>query len=177
MFLVDADEFFYCPQASASISTQRLYQQRIHNEFIAKGIEEMRYVRIPYSGLAPKGMMILNSQNRSTIEFTNHTGHCLISAFDNNGDLYDFFSCWSKGSSYDNFAKSADMASICPFHYNHWSCDGMKGGGRDFTKIRLLLCFFVWFSSLSLSLLDSLWCLFILFLPSLVSIGVGVKSH
>lgn len=25
---------------------------------------------------------------------------------------------------------------MCPFHYNHWSCDGMKGGGRDFTKYR-----------------------------------------
>lgn len=25
---------------------------------------------------------------------------------------------------------------MCPFHYNHWSCDGMKGGGRDFTKRR-----------------------------------------
>jgi hypothetical protein len=140
---LDADEFFFCPQASSSISSQRSYQQRLHNEFIAKGIEEMRYVRIPYSGLAPKGM-ILNSQNRSTIDFTNHTGYCLISALDNNGSLSDFFSCWSKGSSYDNFAKSADLASICPFHYNHWSCDGMKGGGRDFTKIRFffLLSFF-----------------------------------
>jgi hypothetical protein len=49
--LTDADELFFCPQASESIEAQREYQQRIHTEFIAKGIEEMRYVRLPYSGL------------------------------------------------------------------------------------------------------------------------------
>jgi hypothetical protein len=47
----DADELFFCPQAAENVTTQREYQQRIHSEFIAKGIEEMRYVRIPYSGL------------------------------------------------------------------------------------------------------------------------------
>lgn len=48
---LDADEFFFCPQASENIAQQRSYQQKIHHEFIARGIEEMRYVRIPYSGL------------------------------------------------------------------------------------------------------------------------------
>jgi len=48
---IDADEFFYCPSAGQNLTMQKEYQQRIHSEFIAKGIEEMRYVRIPYSGL------------------------------------------------------------------------------------------------------------------------------
>lgn len=51
MLYVDADELFYCPQASESVEKQREYQQQLHDEFIDKGIEEMRYVRIPYSGL------------------------------------------------------------------------------------------------------------------------------
>lgn len=64
------------------------------------------------------------------------------------------FSCWSNASTYDDFPKSSDFAGmryeksnlfydgwlscnvsdnvgVCPFHYNHWSCDGMRGGGRD----------------------------------------------
>jgi len=41
------------------------------------------------------------------------------------------FACWSSASSFDNFPKSADFASVCPFHYNHWSCEGGKNGGRD----------------------------------------------
>jgi hypothetical protein len=34
-------------------------------------------------------------------------------------------------------------AAVCPFHYNHWSCDGMKGGGRDWTKNRYVQFFAV----------------------------------
>ncbi|RYY72749.1 hypothetical protein EON63_20440 [archaeon] len=48
--ILDADEFFFCPQANDNIQTQRLYQQRIHDDFVARGTEEMRYVRLPYSG-------------------------------------------------------------------------------------------------------------------------------
>jgi hypothetical protein len=42
VFYVDADEFFYCPQASGSITDQMKYQQRLMNEFTALGVEEMR---------------------------------------------------------------------------------------------------------------------------------------
>ncbi len=51
LWYVDADELLFCPQAEGSIESQRKYQQTIHSEFRAKGIEEMRYVRIPYSGM------------------------------------------------------------------------------------------------------------------------------
>jgi hypothetical protein len=48
---IDADELFYCPEASKSIETQRYYHQQLMDEFQAKGIEEMRFVRLPYSGM------------------------------------------------------------------------------------------------------------------------------
>ena len=41
------------------------------------------------------------------------------------------FKCWSNTSTYDDFGKSADMASVCPYHYNHWSCTGLRGGGGN----------------------------------------------
>ena len=51
LMYVDADELFFCPQAGQSIHEQRVYHRKVHDEFIDRGIEEMRYVRIPYSGL------------------------------------------------------------------------------------------------------------------------------
>ena len=50
-FYKDADELFFCPQSSESADAQRDYQQKIMAEFKVKGIEEMRFVRIPYSGM------------------------------------------------------------------------------------------------------------------------------
>jgi hypothetical protein len=134
LLFVDADELLYCPQAGGSISAQRDYHRQIHNEFQGRGIEEMRYVRLPYSGMAPPGFMN-NQTMRSKTDFTNHTGHCMIDAFEQRC-VSCLARCWSSATSFDNFPKSADLASMCPFHYNHWSCDGMKGGGRDFTKYR-----------------------------------------
>lgn len=51
ILFLDADELFYCPQAAESIAAQRQFHRDLHHEFIARGIEEMRYVRIPYSGM------------------------------------------------------------------------------------------------------------------------------
>lgn len=34
-------------------------------------------------------------------------------------NLYELMACWSKGSSYDNFAKSADMAGWEYFNASH----------------------------------------------------------
>lgn len=44
------------------------------------------------------------------------------------------FKCWSNASTYDDFGKSADMGSVCPYHYNHWSCSGMRGGGGSWGR-------------------------------------------
>lgn len=33
-----------------------------------------------------------------------------------------------------------NQGGVCPFHYNHWSCDGMSGGGRDHEKAARCRC-------------------------------------
>jgi len=132
IFFVDADEFFFCPQASKSFEQQREYQHHLMGTFSSQGVEEMRFVRIPYSGMAPPGFNNTR-ENRAKTDFTNHSEHCMLDAFARR-DETAMFKCWSSASSYDNFPKSADFASVCPFHYNHWSCDGMKNGGRDLSR-------------------------------------------
>jgi len=47
----DADELFYCPQAGDTAAQQKAYQHRTMSQFHSRGVEEMRFVRIPYSGL------------------------------------------------------------------------------------------------------------------------------
>jgi hypothetical protein len=89
----------------------------------------MRYIRIPYAGLAPSDFNN-TALSRATIDLTNSTNLCMKRAYETR-NVVDMFSCWSNASSYDDFSKSSDFAGICPFHYNHWSCDGMRGGGRD----------------------------------------------
>lgn len=186
---VDADEFFYCPPAGQSITSQRTYQQRLMSEFASLGVEEMRLVRVPYSGIAPPELWVNHSltaaataaavgeevshlsQNnnnnnkkhkkggevdpaaaaaaaavRAETDFTNNTLYCMLHAYEQSVyhlhhnapsssdgvlDLLPFFQCWSSATSFDNFPKSSDFAGKCPFHYNHWSCDGMRSGGRD----------------------------------------------
>jgi hypothetical protein len=133
VFFVDADEFFLCPQGGLySMAQQRDFQQHLMGMFSSQGVEEMRFVRIPYSGLAPPGF-VNTVENRAKVDFTNHSEHCMLAAFEKR-DEAAMFKCWSSASAYDNFPKSADFASVCPFHYNHWSCDGMKNGGRDLSK-------------------------------------------
>eukprot|EP00981_Chlorochromonas_danica_P013524 scaffold6421_cov251-Ochromonas_danica.AAC.18 len=108
MLFVDADELLYCPQAGSSLDKQRSFQRDVHDEFIARGIEEMRYVRIPYSGMAPEGF---NATLRATSDFTNHTGECMLKAYAERS-LLAMVRCWSTATSYDNFPKSADLASV-----------------------------------------------------------------
>ena len=50
MFL-DPDELLFCPQASKSIEAQSLYQHKLMSTFTSLGVEEMRFVRLPYAGL------------------------------------------------------------------------------------------------------------------------------
>jgi hypothetical protein len=47
----DADELFFCPQAFEGVDRQKHLQHRLMNQFRSRGVEEMRFVRIPYSGL------------------------------------------------------------------------------------------------------------------------------
>ena len=136
---LDTDELFFCPQAGQNIKLQRKYQQKMFTNFITQGIEEMRMIRLPYSGLAP---LDFKNNNRTEIEnndFTKRTTDCMQIAY-NHRNITSMLGCWSDASSYDDFAKSADMGGVCPFHYNHWSCDGMRGGGRDATYMPRCRC-------------------------------------
>jgi hypothetical protein len=105
---------------------QRQYQQKLISRFSSLGIEEMRFVRIPYSGLAPSEFNN-TLHNRSNTDFTDQTMNCMTKGYESR-NIAKMLSCWSSASSFDNFPKSADFASVCPFHYNHWSCDGGKAG-------------------------------------------------
>ncbi len=136
---IDVDEFFYCPQAKGSIHSQRNYQHRIMSTFSLQGIEEMRFVRLPFSGMAPAGF-VNTVENRSRTDFTYNTVECMHHAHVEAAKgspvtIVDYLKCWSSASAYDNFPKSGDFAGKCPFHYNHWSCDGMRNGGRDWGSI------------------------------------------
>ena len=130
---IDTDEFFYCPQSAVDTSAQREYQQALMNRFYYLGVEEMRFVRLPYGGYATQS--VLESPNRTDADLANHTNTCMSQSYESR-NILNMFQCWSSASAYDDFPKSADFASKCPFHYNHWSCDGMRGGGRDHTLNR-----------------------------------------
>jgi hypothetical protein len=120
---------------------QRLYQQRVMSEFASVGVEEMRFVRLPYNGRAPAGFND-TVQARSDTDFTNNTQHCMAAGYAKRSML-DMFACWSSASAFDNFPKSADFAGVCPFHYNHWSCEGGKNGGRDHASRAIPRCRYV----------------------------------
>lgn len=130
---IDTDEFFYCPQSAVDSQSQRDYQQALMNRFYHLGVEEMRFVRLPYGGHASQS--VLDRPNRTDADLANHTNTCMSQSYETR-DVLKMFQCWSSASAYDDFPKSADFASKCPFHYNHWSCDGMRGGGRDHTLNR-----------------------------------------
>jgi hypothetical protein len=42
-----------------------------------------------------------------------------------------FHRCFSNVTTAQAWPKSVEMGNRCPFHYNHWSCDGGKLGGRQ----------------------------------------------
>lgn len=135
MLFADADEFFFCPQPSAasSVSAQRGYQTSLLDRFMAQGIEEMRFIRLPYAGIADPDINN-TAEYRATVDLTLKTQICMEKHYNESGNVVDMLKCWSSASTYDDFPKSADLAGVCPFHYNHWSCDGGRGGGRDWGK-------------------------------------------
>ena len=93
------------------------------------GIEEMRFVRTPFGVLAPKDF-VHTATSRAETDLTDFGNTCMHRGYTDR-DVPSMFECWSEASSFDNFQKSADFAGVCPFHYNHWSCDGGRNGGRD----------------------------------------------
>lgn len=73
------------------------------------------------------------AEYRARVDLTDRTQACMKAAFEKRDEL-EMFQCWSNASTYDDFGKSADMASVCPYHYNHWSCTGLRGGGGNWGR-------------------------------------------
>ena len=132
LLYVDIDELMLCPQGNASLSQQLHFARDIMDTFSAQGIQEMRFVRLPYSGRAPEDATLHwdKAKPDTVADYTDYVQRCMQKGYDER-DTLAILKCWSSATAYDNFYKSADMGGVCPFHYNHWSCDGMRGGGRD----------------------------------------------
>lgn len=124
LLFVDADEFLLCPEAGDTYADHRKYVQGAMHRIHAQGAQEMRFVVLPYGAFNTS-----NEQALATVSSCMEAGYT-------RRDLRQMFRCWSSASIYFQMPKSADLGSVCPFHYNHWSCDGMKGGGRDYMRWR-----------------------------------------
>ena len=91
------------------------------------GIEEIRIDTHPYKAKAP-----------DTIESVKEClmqGHQEAIANPSTGidvrGIKRMHSCYTNISTFQTWSKSADLGRRCPFHYNHWSCDGGVMGGRQ----------------------------------------------
>lgn len=114
ILFVDSDELFYCPlpQGQSTQRSQKKFQQRLLGDFVSRGIDEMRFVRLPYSGKMPKNITDLASFDVDIV-----TRECMLRGFETRS-IDAMMSCWSTATSFDNYPKSADLGSVCPFHYN-----------------------------------------------------------
>ena len=112
--LLDADEFFYCPSASASVEEQRNHQQSVMNKLSNSGAQELRFAVLVYAarGLDRRSN---SSQALSILETCMQSAAALKEGKD---FMTRMFACWSSRCTYFVLPKSADLASICPFHYN-----------------------------------------------------------
>jgi len=108
--------------------------------FVLQGIQEMRFIRLPYAARTPEEYPSAYDKDGETVLLYNsHTDSCIQNGYERRS-LVDMLNCWSSATTFDPFTKSADIAGICPWHYNHFSCDGMKGGGRHNGKIDRCRC-------------------------------------
>jgi hypothetical protein len=160
IFFVDSDEFLYCPATdhavlshlnsnsnsdnnnnndnklvvSAATLTLSPQQQReaINNvlrRLSLAGIEEVRVDTHPYKAAAPDTVESLAGCLKTGYDKTIASSSSQDSAASLKG-LIAMHSCFTNQSSLQTWAKSADLGRRCPFHYNHWSCDGGRAGGR-----------------------------------------------
>ena len=128
---VDTDEFLYCPAVPNSYKHQSAHQLATLHRLADEGVDEIRLDTYPYDSSSS-----LPSNDVSALQ------KCLqaasVSAASPNtatlsppSPFSSSHACFSSRSTYPTWMKSADLGRRCPFHYNHWSCDGGKGGGRN----------------------------------------------
>lgn len=106
--LTDADEFFYCPNDAPSYSVLKTTLQSMFSNVVDLGFQEMRFMVYPYGARVNEKASVLDTITRCMRE-----GY--LSA-----DSQAMFACWSSAATFFAMPKSADIASTCPFHYNHW---------------------------------------------------------
>lgn len=119
---VDTDEFLYCPSVHNSYAAQSQHQLSTLHKLADTGVDEIRIDTYPYD--------VSSSLPASSVSYLND---CLKKAASagTKGGYSPYHTCFSGRSTYPTWMKSADLGRRCPFHYNHWSCDGGKGGGRN----------------------------------------------
>lgn len=115
-----------CPEAGRGLAAQRAFQQSAMDALVAGGVQEERFAVLVYAAKGPSGEIgAVGAPSLASI------AACMTSAFEGAGDdLRPLLRCWSDACVYFSMDKSADLGSVCPFRYNHWSCDGGRGGGR-----------------------------------------------
>ena len=82
--------------------------QSILSHSVDVGFQELRFKVYSYG--------VMNASKGNVIETIRR---CMDEGF-HASDTRAMFSCWSSASIFFRMPKSADLASVCPFHYNHW---------------------------------------------------------
>lgn len=126
---VDTDEFLFCPSVQRSYRAQAEHQHAVLQQLHDEGIDEIRLDTYPYDTHGSADIPALSACLRRAAAATKAT-NALQSP--HTYDSYAFYhQCFSSRSTFPTWMKSADLGRRCPFHYNHWGCDGGKGGGRQ----------------------------------------------
>ena len=137
MMFVDIDEFLFCPKEAASINAQRAHIKKVLNKLHdVDKIDELRVDVHPYSAIN-ETFNTIHKCFHSAIELeTARTPiHDSSTKISNDAGTYvrltAMHRCFSSVSTSQMWPKSFDFRRKCPFHYNHWSCDGGKAAGRQ----------------------------------------------
>ena len=78
------------------------------NQVVDAGFQEMRFMVYPYGARMEAKDSVLEAITR-----------CMGQGY-LTSDAQAMFACWSSAATFFGMPKSADIASVCPFHYNHW---------------------------------------------------------
>lgn len=135
VLFVDTDEFLFCPSVPNSYAAQGDHQLQTLHKLADEGVDEIRLDTYPYdtsSSLPSSDIAALHAcLKRAAAASARGVTGAAAAADSKRGPYWRMHQCFSSRSTYPTWMKSADLGRRCPFHYNHWSCDGGKGGGRN----------------------------------------------
>jgi hypothetical protein len=124
ILFVDIDEYLFCPSKAESIAEQVKHISSIIDKLLKHNKEELRVDVHPYAAAKSASGSIQD------LELCFKNGY-LKKGAKSSLYLHQMHTCFSGLSTYQMWPKSLDFKRRCPFHYNHWSCDGGRGGGRQ----------------------------------------------